>query len=299
MGLVKKVTLDVEPRYSRGHELANALLAQFNEWHSKDTQQKTAIEEVLLKQKELQLAGATGIKKRPTDMLIYSPSGASKCKRELFYKALKEKTKDEKFPYQRRWTRNSTAVHEAVQRDLLYMTKEMKNPAFTVKFLENGLPAWEENIKVAKIFEHNGVKFAILGMMDGILQYKDKSTVGFEFKTKTNSVAQVGTFKMKAPAPYHIQQCTAYSLLFGMDEFVLMYEAVAKDQWMKGEEARTDIRTFYHYVTDKEKRELLDKFAEVAKDVQDKEIPEMEVEKCIFCPYQYKCKKEKIEREVI
>lgn len=296
MSLVKKVALDIEPRYSRGHELSGALFNQFNEWHNKDLWEKRDIEEILLLQRELQVKGiGTSNKSKSDDLLIYNPSGASKCMRELYYWAMKTKRQDETFPYQRRWTRNSTAVHEAVQRDLLYMTKEMKNPSFTVKFLENGLPAWEENIKTAKTFEHNGVKFAILGMMDGILEYKDGSTIGFEFKTKTNSVAQVGTYKMKAPAPYHLQQCVAYSLLFRIDEFVLMYEAVAKDQWAKGVDARTDIRTFYHCVTDREKKELLDKFANVTKAVQEKKIPEMEIDKCIFCPYQYKCEKEKEE----
>lgn len=293
MGLVKRVKIEIDPYESRGKELSGALFNQFNEWHSRDTRENKDLEEVLLKQRELQVENIGIVSKRPDGMVIFSPSGASKCARELYYKALGEKKKDEKFPYQRRWTRNSTVVHEATQRDLLYMTREMKNPAFTIKFLENGLPAWEENIKTAKIFKHKGVTFAVLGMMDGILDYRDGSTVGFEFKTKTNSVAQVGNYKMKAPAPYHLEQCTAYSLLFGMDEFILMYEAVAKDQWAKGREARTDIRTFYHRVDEKEKEQLLDKFAEVAKAVGDKEVPEMEIDKCIFCPYQYKCEKEK------
>ncbi|WMU08139.1 hypothetical protein vBCtySFA70_00035 [Clostridium phage vB_CtyS-FA70] len=294
MGLAKKVKLDVAPFDSRGNELSTALFKQFNEWHDSDHWDKVEIEKLLLRQKEYETSQIGKRSPRPADIQIYSPSGASKCARELYFKAKKVKKEEERYPYQRRWTRNSTAVHEVTQKDLLYMTMQMKDPAFKIKLLENGLPAWEQNIKTFKRFDHNGQQFAVLGMMDGVLEYKDGSTVGFEFKTKTNSVAQVGNYKLKAPAPYHLQQCVAYSLLFGMNEFILMYEAVAKDSWMKNAEARTDIRTFYHKVTEEERIALLDRFAEVTKYIEDnKEIPPREDDKCLFCPYKYLCNAKK------
>lgn len=291
MTLFKKVDIlseDEAVDMKRGRELTGAIYKQFNEWHSKDRWGNPEVERLLLKQKEFEISLMEKKSERPATY-IFSPSGASKCSRELWFKAMGEKQHDDKYPYHRRWTRNSTAVHEATQKDILSMTMLLKNPAFKIQFLENGLPMWEENIKTHKMIQHNGVEFAVLGMMDGIFQYQDGASVGFEFKTKSNSIGQVGNYKMKEPAPYHKTQCVAYSILFGMDEFILMYEAVAKDQWSKGAEAKLDIRTFYHRVTEADRIELLDKFADVVKALDKKEKPQMEMDKCMFCPYKHLC----------
>ena len=202
-----------------------------------------------------------------------------------------ESTKDNQIllPFQQRWVRNSSAIHEAVQRDLLYMTKKMEDPPFKVLFNEDGLPMWEKNNAQYKEFEHNGVKFAIAGMMDGQLVYRDGSIIGFEFKTKSNSVAQVGHYKMKDAADYHRLQCVAYSLLFGLDEFIIMYEAVAKDQWFKGEDARIDIRTFYVNVTKQERNDIWINLQRVTKTIQNDELRPCRLDKCGFCEYKSIC----------
>lgn len=289
MSLVKKVDLSDEVAvYDRGNEVAGALFNQFNTFHNMDYRPDKEVEQIIFQQRLLEY-NLVGVKTPRPDMMIFSPSGASKCARELYFKALGHKIVDDKYPYHRRWTRNSTAVHEAVQKDLLYMSKVMKKPAFTVKMADNGLPMWEENLKTFVEVRHNGAEFAVLGMMDGVLNYRDGSEIGFEFKTKSNSIGQVGNYKMKAPAPYHLEQCTAYNILFGMDEFVLMYEAVAKDQWNKGAEAKSDIRTFYYKVTEEARTSLLDKFADVTKAVETKQMPYKQPDKCMFCGYKDLC----------
>ncbi|WP_459928855.1 PD-(D/E)XK nuclease family protein [Desulfosporosinus burensis] len=290
LSLVKKVDLSVAVEVdSRGNELAGALFNQFNTFHSRDYRPDKEVERIAFLQKTLEF-DLVGVKTPRPSTYIFSPSGASKCSRELYLKALGTKIEDDKYPYHRRWTRNSTAVHEAVQKDLLYMSKVLPNPAFTVKMAENGLPCWEENLKTFVEVVHNGVEFAVLGMMDGVLNYtKDGAEIGFEFKTKSNSIGQVGNYKMKEPAPYHKEQCTAYSILFGMSEFILMYEAVAKDQWNKGAEAKSDIRTFYYKVTEEAKTALLDKFANVVNAVEAKETPPKQEDKCVFCQYKHLC----------
>lgn len=295
VALAKKVNLQEElilPETIRGNEIAAAIINQFQDYHSRQSRPVKAVEKILLDQKQMEY-DLLGIQTPRPVTHIFSPSGASKCARELYYKAMKTKTEDTNQPYHRRWTRNSSAVHEVVQKDLLYMSKVFKNPDFTVKMKENGLPAWEENLKTYVLVEHDGVEFAVLGMMDGILKYKDGSEIGFEFKTKTNSIAQVGNYKMKEPAPYHKDQCVAYSILFGMNEFILMYEAVCKDQWHKGVKAKMDIRAFYFKATEEAKDALLSKFAGVVKAIEAKEIPPMEVDKCIFCSYKHLCEGEK------
>ena len=287
--LKKEVLGVIDPR---GAKLSGTLYHQFNELHSVPYTEDKDIELLLVKQKMLEIDLMDKDLDLPENMIRFSPSGASKCERELFYRALKsEKDARIMFPYQKRWTRNSTAVHEAVQRDILYMGKVLPDPKLTISKTKDGLPAWEGNIKAWKEIEHKGEKFILLGMMDGILDYHPENIkIGFEFKTKSTTIAQVGTYKMKGAQDSHKIQCVAYSILFDLDEFIIMYESVAKDNWMENENAKPDIRTFYHKVTDEDRMMLLDKFAEVTKMVRNEQIPEGDKSKCIFCEYKSVCR---------
>lgn len=282
----------VENDSERSNRLAGALYNQFNTLHSVDFYPDYEIEKLLLTQKEHDLNNIKNYTKLPEGLLAFSPSSASACGRGLFFKAKREE-KDEiqRFPYQRRWTRNSSAVHEAVQRDLLYSEKVLKNPVFKVHRLESGLPAWEQNIKTAKVIEHNGVKFVLNGMCDGILEYQpDGSRVLFEFKTKSTTIGTVGTFKLKEPAEEHRIQAVAYSILFGVDEVIFMYESVAKDGWTKGAEAKVDFRTFYVKITEQDRQDLLDRLSNIAKQYYENKLPPKE-DKCFFCVYKNVCEK--------
>ncbi len=227
----------------------------------------------------------------------FSPSSVSKCDRELFYKALKY-PKDEIpfYPYQKRWIRNGLAVHAAIQRDLLYAEKHLEKPMFEVARMRiNNSPAWEHNLKRVIPFEDLG--FQLFGMMDGILRYKpDNSKLGFEFKTKSTTITAIGNYKLKEPQETHVEQVTAYSLLFGLEEFILCYESLAKDSWNKGEEAKPDIKAFYVFVTKEQRKKVLEKFIRVAKAVKDKTLPDPDETKCIFCEWKKQCEKDALER---
>lgn len=283
----------IEQDSERGQRLAGALYNQMNDLHSVDFYPNYEIESLLLKQKEHDLDKMKNFERLPEGLISFSPSSASACGRGLVFKANKEeKDKVIRYPYQRRWTRNSSAVHEAVQRDLLYCEKVLKNPIFTVERLESGLPAWEQNIKTAKVIEHNGVKFVLNGMCDGILNYTpDGSKVLFEFKTKSTTIGTVGTYKLKGVQEEHRIQAVAYSILFGVDEVVFMYESVAKDGWTKGAEAKVDFRTFYVKITEEDRKNLLDRLSEIASDYYANKLPEKESEKCFFCVYKEACER--------
>lgn len=283
----------IEQDSERGQRLAGALYNQMNELHTLDFYPDYEIESLLLKQKEHDLKKIKAFEKLPEGIVSFSPSSASTCARGLVFKANKEE-KDEliRYPYQRRWTRNSSAVHEAVQRDLLYCEKLLKNPIFTVERLESGLPAWEQNIKIAKLIEHNGVQFILNGMCDGILNYTpDNSRVLFEFKTKSTTIGAVGTYKLKGVQEEHRIQAVAYSILFGVNEVVFMYESVAKDGWTKGVEAKVDFRTFYVKITEEDRQNLLNRLSKIASAYYKKHIPEKEPEKCFFCVYKEACER--------
>lgn len=282
----------VEGDSERGNRLAGALYNQFQALHTKDYYDDYEIESLLIEQKEKDLSLIKSYPKLPEGLIVFSPSSASACGRGLFFKANKEE-KDEiqRYPYQRRWTRNSSAVHEAVQRDLLYSEKVLKNPMFVVERLESCLPAWEQNIKKCIEIEHNGVKFALNGMCDGILNYTvDGSKVLFEFKTKSTTIGAVGTYKLKGVSEEHRIQAVAYSILFGVDEAIFTYESVAKDGWTKGAEAKVDLRTFYIKITEEDRIELLDRLSEIAKQYYANKLPAKE-DKCFFCVYKTACKR--------
>lgn len=282
----------VEGDSERGNRLAGALYNQFQALHTKDYYDDYEIESLLIEQKEKDLSLIKSYPKLPEGLIVFSPSSASACGRGLFFKANKEE-KDEiqRYPYQRRWTRNSSAVHEAVQRDLLYSEKVLKNPMFVVERLESGLPAWEQNIKKCIEIEHNGVKFALNGMCDGILNYTvDGSKVLFEFKTKSTTIGAVGTYKLKGVSEEHRIQAVAYSILFGVDEAIFTYESVAKDGWTKGAEAKVDLRTFYIKITEEDRIELLDRLSEIAKQYYANKLPAKE-DKCFFCVYKTACER--------
>ena len=267
------------------------MLRHFNELHALDLPQDFEIERAILQDELNVINRKSSVGKFTRSLVTFSPSSASKCERELYYKANRfSKDHAAFYPYQRRWMRNGTAVHAAVQRDLLYAEKYLDKPAFIVERTSEGRPAWEGNIKQSKQFTHNGVSFQIYGMMDGILLYQPTSTrLGFEFKTKSTTISAVGTYKMKGPQASHLEQCTAYSLLFDLEEFLLVYESLAKDSWMKGEEAKPDMRAFHVTVTDEDRELLLDKFAAVARDYYACKMPEADMGKCILCTYKSEC----------
>lgn len=285
MALTKKVTRD----RTRGAELSRAMVRHFNAIHSIDHFDMYEVEAILLQQKELEVKYLQHRFAVPYDHPRFSPSGASKCKRELFYKLNRFKhDQATRHPYHNRWAKNATGAHEQRQRDLLYGEVLLDSPAFTVERMPSGLPAWEKNVQKYKLFDHNGQKFYIYGMMDGQVRYtKDGSLIGFEYKTKSTSIDKIE--KIKGPDASHKKQLIGYSLLFGIDEFVIMYESLAKDEWRQGQYAKADTVAFYVKVTEAQRQELLDKYAEVAAGVATGEIPDKETSKCMFCPFKNTC----------
>lgn len=279
----------------RGHQLTEAILRMFDRLALNEPKPDEEIERLLIEEAIADIEDDKSHLDFVRGRVTFSPSSADKCDRNLFYKASwADEDEQTSFPYQGRWRRNASAVHSAVQRDLLYCEKVLENPEFIVmRSKRNGRPAWEKNIRTVKHFEHNGVKFSLYGMCDGVLRYeKDKSVIGFEYKTKSTTLGAIGPYKLKDAQDSHKAQAIAYSLLFGLDEFIFVYESLAKDSWNKGEEAKPDQRAFYLKVTDEMRTELLDKFAEVARKKYAGELPDPDFSKCTFCTFKEQCQKD-------
>jgi len=271
-----KLRKEVQQSTAKGNEYADQLLDQFDELHSEDRwYNDREIETLLLEQKQRELDPNIRPESYPKDIPKFNPSGASKTPMDLYLKGKGFKEEQERYPYHRRWTRNSTAIHEVVQRDLLYAEKHVKDPAFRVARTKEGYPAWEENILTWRVLEHKGEEFVVSGMMDGILIHNEtEDKVGFELKTKSNTVGQVGYYLMRNPADYHVEQVTAYYLLTGLRDYIITYEGLAKPKWNSMDEARPDLRTFHVHISDEMAEDLLDKWANVSKLIRTSTPPE-------------------------
>lgn len=288
--------VDINPT-PRAKELAGRYVDQINAYHSLNLFPDKEIEELLIKQAQADVERMGNRPTFPKGYIKFNPSSASKCERELYYRSLYV-GQDERtmFPYQKRWVNNGSAIHAERQKDLLMSAKFVDDAPFAPFTLPSGLPAWEGNILRFKPFHHNGQKFVIYGMCDGILSYNEldgeKSLVGWEFKTKSTTVAAIGDFRLKEPQSDHKMQVASYNLLFNISEWLIVYESLAKDGWTKGEEAKDDMRVFHVQVSEEERNQILDKFARVTKMVNERTLPPKDESKCLFCPFKQACSKE-------
>lgn len=273
-GGASKLKEEVQKENTFGKQLEKELLDQFDQLHSKDVWDDKELEELLLKDQE---ARVNKIGERPTyprNLVKFNPSGASKTVMDLYLKAKGHKEQTERYPYHRRWTRNSTAVHEAVQRDLLYSEK-YTDGTFRVGRMKDGLPAWEHNVLRWRKITYKGKEMILNGMLDGILIHEPTGKkIGFELKTKSNTLGQVGHYKLKKPFDYHVDQCVAYFLLTGIRDYLLTYEGLAKPQWLAMADAKPDLRVFHVEITDEMAEKVLDKWAYVVDQVEKDELPE-------------------------
>lgn len=251
-------------------ELADAFYDQVQEFHSIDYIPKDIeIEELLLRQSEHELE-LMRTPKQYTNLPRFSPSSMNKCDTALYRVANKIPLPSLKlFPYNRRWTRAGSAVHEYTQRDMLYMEKVLDEPRFVVKRTDEGLPFWEKNIQTAREFTHNGQQFLISGMSDGMLvDTLTGQDVLYEKKTKSTTKAQTGYYLMKRPQDAHILQGIAYACLYMDDPYcdddmveIFEYENLSRDNWNAGASAVPDLRVFQHKITLSDRMRLLDRLA--------------------------------------
>ncbi|ANS49303.1 MULTISPECIES: PD-(D/E)XK nuclease family protein [Bacillus cereus group] len=255
----------------------------------------------------------------PKDGLVtFGASGTDKCDREIVFKHGGTKVqKSEDIPFRGRQRRAGNSVVDFTQLDLVHMEKRLKEDAlFTIPINESGDWMFEDAVQTRKVFEYDGVKFAITAKPDGILRYEGDLII-FEYKTKATGIREMnGKLDFKGPQADHLRQVTAESLVFGIKERILLYESLHKPAWFSDEDNKSvpktrktwlngepvpDTRAFYSYVTDEAQEELLADLARQAKLIYAGQIPEMTVEmtgKCGFCPYSEKCKANLTEDEI-
>lgn len=229
--------------------------------------------------------------KRP----YFSPSSANSCPRELYVKALGAKRDIvRRQPHQGRWQRIGTAVGDMIQRDLLFIEKHYEKltgnkPKFRFLRDKQGRPAFEDFAKYNAKVELEGVLYYLYGAPDGILEYVtddgEKIRIGLEIKSKQTTPARTSLYSMKNAETDHIKQCIAYSYMYKVDYYVILYVNSAKQRWELTEEEyekTPDIRAFCYHFTDVDRYELLAYLADVQKAINERKPPKIDIDKWTF-----------------
>jgi CRISPR/Cas system-associated exonuclease Cas4 (RecB family) len=274
-------------------EVSQAFYKMLDDFHKMNIRNDNKLDLELLNDEIQQItSGRKSLRGTWNDALpTFSPSGADSCERSLAFKILKAEEDDQEFePYQKRWVRNGSAIHKAMQRDLIYIEKYLPNAPFAVCRTKDGKFGWERNTRTVRTFEHNGEKFQLYGMVDAMLLDKTRNKrIGYDFKTKSTTIASVGDYMLKVPQESNVLQMVAYSILFDVDEYLIHYESLAKDSWTKGKEARNDMKVFHIKISEQMKTELLDKLAGITKQIREDQLPNPDFGKCLFCKFKEVC----------
>lgn len=233
----------------------------------------------------------------------FSPSSAGKCERELYVKALRmPKDAEQVKPWQRRYTSRGTQVGDWLQREILLSERHYekftgKTVPFKMARTESGAPYFEDFIHGQHFFEHNGQRFSMLGTADGVLEYIDEETgeikrIGLEIKSKQTSYAETGFQRMKGPKDDHVKQATCYSLMYGLDAYLIVYINCSVKAWFMTDEEHAkapDFRVFGIDVTAEMKTDILDKFAKVTQYVAEGTPPALDLDAFRFNNFKRSC----------
>jgi hypothetical protein len=231
--------------------------------------------------------------KRP----YFSPSNSKACPRELYVKAKRAK-KDSfpKPPYQGRWQEIGTAIGDVMQRTVLAMERNLAGCPFRFERTEDGRPMFEDFAKKNHEVVHNGQRFYLYGTTDGIMQYITEDgeiiRIGLEIKSKQTTPARTSLYSMKEEEEKHRKQCVAYSVMYDVDYFIILYVNAAKKGWVLSDdeyEANPDIRAFGIEITDNDRAELLDFFAEITRCINANTPPAMDLSNFTFNNFKTAC----------
>jgi len=290
-----------------GAQIVGDFIATLDEWHSLPEVFDNDLDAQIHEWYAKVLREPPIFPKRP----YFSPSAANSCLRELYVKQLGAKRDDQVSPpHQGRWRRIGTAIGDMIQRDLLFIEKHFERmtgntPRFVFERTPNGRPMFEEFAKKNHEVRHRGHTFYLYGTPDGILKYTTDDgeilRVGLEIKSKQTSAEQTSFRKMHEPKEDHARQVVAYSAMYGVDHYIILYVNAAKDGWVIDDvqyEKNPDIRAFYVHVTEEDRQALYDKFADVLDAVETRTPPKLDLWKWQFNNFKTACALDLSEEEM-
>ena len=117
-------------------------------------------------------------------------------------------------------------------------------------------------------------------MCDGIIRYKSKYFI-FEFKTESANKF----YKRQGVDEGHYNQAMSYSLNFGLNKVLFLYEC--RDL--------LDLKAYIFEVTDKARNQLIEKIEKTLQFAKDKKVPpkpsDVTKKTCNYCAYKNQCRK--------
>lgn len=229
-------------------------------------------------------------KRRPRDQIVFSPSGVSKCARELYYASINAPSDEVPLvPWRERMSRNGTALHDATQKDLFRMEHVLREAGVTPRFR---LLAAE--IDGEKSFSVNGRVVTLRGRCDGKLGVLDDEgnvidEIGLEIKSKSRR-EQLTKVLRSGPQQEHIAQTVAYALLWGVRRWMFLYESMNKPKWSEVDSA--DQAYFLTTAEEAQERRLLVRLGAVVEAIEERRLPAPDLSLCGFCVFKAQCAKD-------
>ena len=189
---------------------------------------------------------------------------------------------------------------DLIRRDILFMERHYDGCPFKFEKTADGRPMFEDFAKVNKPVSHNGAGFYLYGTCDGILEYKTGGVkedgspevlrVGLEIKSKQTTPARTSLHSMRSAEESHIAQTVAYSIMYNVDYYVILYVNAAKKSWVIAEYAKSpDVRAFGIEITDEDREALLDRLAGVMEAVNTGNPPPIDLDNFTFNSYKTAC----------
>src|SRR5690606_19369121 len=146
------------------------------------------------------------------------------------------------------------------------------------------------------LVEHAGETFYLYGAPDGIMTYLTDEgeviRVGLEIKSKQTTPARTSLHSMRKPEESHVKQAIAYSHMYNVDYYVILYVNAAKQSWELTDdqyEKTPDIRAFAIEITDEDRRALFDRLAEIQRAIRTNNPPKMDIDNFTFNNYKTAC----------
>jgi hypothetical protein len=214
---------------------------------------------------------------------LFSPSSAGKDERQLYEKAIKS-PQDERRPNrnQRDWTGLGSQVGGYIQREIMLAERHFKKltgkePRFKFERTERGEPCFEHFVKKIHEVEHNGEKFGLNGLPDGILHYVTDDgeiiRVGLEVKSFQKNYTDFK--KQETPKRDHELQTHVYNEMYGLDYTIVLYHLTYGADW---ERDFSRNKAYGRYFPKEARIPLLDKYAKVTKAWRTKQTPPVDLD---------------------
>lgn len=194
---------------------------------------------------------------------LFTPSSVGSCARCLYFKAkdFPEDVKKKVQPYSIRRLDMGTYMHLRTEHYLHAMTESQFQCVVT------------EVSKTCEGFTDLG------GTIDGILT-RDREKYIFEYKT-------INDYEFKnlvEPLAKHIEQATAYSLIFGIKKALFLYEKFEKT-------SNQDIKVFVVTVTEEMRQDMLNRLSKIKANIEEEVMPPKDMGRCkhSYCRHKEQC----------